>query len=77
MGLGCTILAPLTMISNMEYFYYGITTGNLFALLLLMIWGISVVYLIMSKTKSNSEKDVTDSFLDEIIESDDDWDGEI
>ncbi len=78
-SLPALALALILMLGNYSFYFQSIQYGtNPISLFIVIIWITGVGFLIFSKAKRNqSEDDVTDSFLDDVINSEDEWDGEL
>ncbi len=74
LGIVFTFLALIPVMFNFAFY----VSGNMFAIFVLLILGTSTFFLIMGKTTTApNESDVTDAFLDDVINSEDEeWDPE-
>lgn len=77
-GLSLVILASLLAVPNIQFLYYSIYEANLLTIGFIGAFVISVVYLYISQKKNTgANDDVTDAFLDDIINAEDEeWDPE-
>ena len=77
-GVVCITLVSIHLFGNIEYYYYALSFGEKDILIIVAAWIMSIIFLVLSKSKKKmNDNDVTDAFLDDIINSDDeDWDAE-
>jgi uncharacterized membrane protein HdeD (DUF308 family) len=79
LGLSFDILVTIGLILNVEYYFYSLTqSADAFGLMTIGAWIISIVFLVLSKVnKKPNDDNVTDAFLDDIINAEDEeWDAE-
>lgn len=78
LGIIFVVISLLINLSGAEFFIYSLQEGDLFSLCILGAWITAIVFLALSKTTPNKRDDgITDSFLNDIINADDeDWDPE-
>jgi hypothetical protein len=81
LGIGALVLVTIYLIADISYLSYAILAGGIFFIVILAAYITSIVFLILHLTggsnNSNIESAVTDVFLDEIIEGEEeDWDAE-
>ncbi len=73
------VLVTIGLVLNVQYYFYALThSADAFGLMTIGAWIISIVFLVLSKVnKKPNDDNVTDAFLDEIINADDEkWDAE-
>lgn len=78
-GAICTGFITIGVIWNIEHYFYEISVSqDPMSFMIIAAWLVSVIFLIMSKTnKKPADDNVTDAFLDEIINAEDEeWDPE-
>ena len=81
--IGVVALALITLFfaRNITYTLHALRSGNVLYLVMIASYITSIVFLVLhltrESTSSSNNNDVTDAFLDEIIEGDDEeWDAE-
>jgi len=78
LGIAAVIIVGLGLANYYEFYYYSISSGDIMTIALFMSWVISIVFLIISQTEKKKDgSEVTDAFLDDIINAEDEeWDPE-
>ena len=79
LGIGSLLISSIWIVKEYEYYWYSLTENpDLLILVITAAYVTSIVFLILSKsTKKNADDTVTDAFLDDIINADDEeWDAE-
>lgn len=78
LGISAVVIVTIGMASYYEFYYFAIGSGDVITIAFLMAWLASIVFLVISQMDTKKGDDgVTDAFLDDIINSEDEeWDPE-
>jgi hypothetical protein len=78
---GALVFVTIYFVGDLEYILYAIQSGNLMQIIMIACYILTIVFLVMHLTSSTDKnqtgKGVTETYLDEIIEGEDEeWDPE-